>query len=69
MSEQDIPKEDQGLIIRGRIQQIEHTIKALTQDKVRLIRKCPHVHIKHWPRQVAEDDPWDQCIDCGREVI
>ena len=33
-----------------------------------LQKRCPHLHLAHHPRQIAEDDAWDECLDCGARI-
>ena len=68
-SDQTETDESIGLIIRGRISQIDHVIRVLHRERKRLIKKCKHTHTQRFERQIAEDDPWEQCMDCGEEVI
>ena len=31
--------------------------------------RCPHINLKHYPRQIAEDHDWSKCLDCGAEIV
>jgi hypothetical protein len=30
--------------------------------------KHPKTHQKYWPRRIAEDDPWTECLACGKPL-
>jgi len=42
--------------------------RSVLMGQLELIQQyCPHALVKHHPRQIAEDDPYDECEICGAQ--
>lgn len=54
--------------IGNKIKHLNMLIKLHSDEIEQLRKSCPHARTKYHPRQIAEDDPWTECLDCGSEV-
>ncbi len=51
--------------LKDRISAATQVMKDTEAELRDLQAMCPHTDAKHHPRQIAEDDPWDECLICG----
>ena len=50
------------------IEDLEASLEKAKDELRSVQRKCPHLRLEHHPRRIAEDDIWDECLDCGARL-